>query len=75
MTQLRAYLSEHGIRQEDFAAQLGTSQSTVSKVVAGRLTPTLRLAVKIEQLTCGLVPVKSWVADVAMLDSTEGDAA
>lgn len=61
MTKLACYLDAEGINQKDFAALLGVAQGTVSRIASGAKRPGLALAVKIESLTEGKVPVASWV--------------
>ncbi len=64
MSKLASFLSANSIRQAVFAAQIGTSQATVSKLVNGDVRPSLELAVRIERATDGAVPVASWVPDI-----------
>jgi predicted transcriptional regulator len=45
------------------AAAIGRNRHRVSAYCAGRSTPSLDAAVKIEQLTGGYVPAPSWVRD------------
>lgn len=60
MTHLRTYLSENKITQEAFAATIGVTQATVSKLAARAIGPSLDLAIKIERATSGAVPVEAW---------------
>lgn len=57
---LRVWLIDHRMEQQDFAAQIGTSPSTLSRVIKGFQVPTLALAVKIETETAGEVAVRDW---------------
>ncbi len=61
MEHLCAYLKENGIRQSDFAAAVGATQATISKLVSGAMLPSLQLAVKIQSETQGRVTCESWV--------------
>lgn len=51
MTTLAAYLADTGTSQNDFAVTLGVDKGTVSRLVAGKMTPSLPLAAKIEAVT------------------------
>lgn len=61
MEHLKAYRQKQGILQAAFAEMLGTTQTTISKLESGKLTPNLILAHKIEVATGGAVPMSSWV--------------
>lgn len=60
MSDLGTYLKENRIRQADFAAAIGVTQATVSKLIAGG-RPSLPLAVAIERTTGGVVRAASWI--------------
>lgn len=64
MSNLANFLSSSGITQEDFAASIGVTQATVSRLASKKhkMKPGLELAVAIERATDGAVPVTSWVA-------------
>ena len=62
MTELGHFLRGRGISQKDFSAQLGVDQSVMSRFVNGQARPGLDLAVKIERVTGGAVPVETWVS-------------
>lgn len=68
MSDLGTYLKNHGIRQADFAAAIGATQATVSKLIAGG-RPSLSLAVSIERATGGAVAASSWIPDTALPSS------
>jgi transcriptional regulator with XRE-family HTH domain len=61
MTILNHYLQNAGIRQADFAKEIGIGQAMVSRLVRGNAKPSLALADKIERASKGAVPIKSWV--------------
>lgn len=61
MTKLQEYLTRNDIRQSAFAVAVGASQATISKLASGSMRPGLDLAIAIERLTDGAVPVASWV--------------
>lgn len=48
---LAEFLSRPGCSQSKLASDLGVAPSTISKIVKGTRTPSLRLAARIEQLT------------------------
>jgi len=56
---LSQYLIGHKITQSEFAAQIGVTQATVSRLCSGK-TPSLRLAAKIHDATAGAVPFETW---------------
>lgn len=58
---LKTYLKENGESQTDFAARVGTTVPTISRIVSGTLRPALDLAHKIEQATRRQVPTETWV--------------
>ena len=60
MNELGRHLKSKAIRQADFAAIVGLSQPTVSKLCAGISRPSLGVALLIEEATGGKVPVKVW---------------
>jgi DNA-binding XRE family transcriptional regulator len=74
MTKLQSYLVQECLRQGDFAALVGATQATISKLASGTARPSLDLAFAIEKATAGAVPVASWDPDLTQPPSTE-DAA
>ena len=74
MTHLRTYLSDRGITQEAFAATIGVTQATVSKLATGSIGPSLDLAIKIQKATDGVVTVEAWRSGAAP-DGNAGAAA
>lgn len=61
MDALALYLLQNGLTQKKFAETLNVDQATISKLVRGRLMPSLELAVAIQRETGGAVPAASWV--------------
>jgi transcriptional regulator with XRE-family HTH domain len=61
MSDLKDYLSRAGMKQEAFALRVGVTQATVSKLIARTMTPSLELALKIEDATGGAVSARSWL--------------
>ncbi len=64
MSKLQTYLTSHGLRQADFAAAVGATQATISRLANGSMRPSLELAVAIERATAGAVTAASWVPDM-----------
>ena len=61
MSDLKSYRKLNGLLQEDLGKLLGVQQTTISKLESGFMQPGLELAIQIEDLTKGAVPVRSWV--------------
>lgn len=70
MDKLLSYLKARHATQAEFAASVGITQAALSRMLAGKITPSLTTAVRIERATDGAVPASSWVTDLR-----EGDAA
>lgn len=60
---LTEYLSAAGHSATDFAAILGCETSTVTRILKGERSPSVHLAVKIEEATGGQVTPKDFVSD------------
>jgi predicted transcriptional regulator len=75
MDTLAQYLKTHGVTQEAFAAQIGTSQGYVAKLVNGTRSPRLSVAQRIQDATKGAVPITGWDHLKAVVDAAKGDAA
>lgn len=60
---LKAYLEEKKIAPSAFAQKIGTSKAYVSFLSRKERTPSLRLAVRIEDLTDGAVTVRDWLPE------------
>ncbi|MFB9223554.1 helix-turn-helix domain-containing protein [Paracoccus cavernae] len=61
MQTLKSYLQSSKVTQAEFAASVAVKQGTVSKLISGRILPSLKLAQRIDAATGGRVPVGSWV--------------
>ena len=72
MENLSAYLKQQNLTQTAFAARLHISSSHLSLLLAGKKTPSLALAVRIERVTAGAIKATSWV--LAPIDQHEGAA-
>lgn len=53
MTNLHEYISKHDGTAEAFAAKVGVSKSTISRWLAGSVTPSREKAVAVERVTNG----------------------
>lgn len=69
MEQLTSYLKSHSISQTVFAERIGVSQSALSKMCSGSISPALKTALDIARETGGAVPVEVWAVN------SEGTAA
>lgn len=58
---LKDFLKLSKIREGDFAAQLGVSQSSVSRYATGRAMPKPKTILEIERLTDGAVTWRDFV--------------
>ena len=58
----REFIKATGETQLIWAKRLGVSSPYLSDLIAGKKTPSLALAVRIEQETSGAVSVSSWVS-------------
>ena len=63
MTRLQTYANTFDGKQRDLAEVFGISQPYLSSLLTRNKRPSLELAVRIEQITNGAVPVASWVDD------------
>jgi len=59
---LNTWITQSNRKRSEIAAALGITASFLSLLENGHKTPSLALAVRIEALTGGRVPVASWVA-------------
>lgn len=56
--------SPRRLTQEQFAQEVGTSSSTISRLVSGRRRPSLDLARRISEVTNGKVTANDFVGEV-----------
>lgn len=61
-TELSRWLARSGANRGEFAAKLGMERTSFDRYARGERVPDVRLAFKIEDLTDGAVPARSWVA-------------
>lgn len=57
---LRCWLASAGKTQMDIAQDLGVNQSTISKLMAGKILPSIKTAHDIQSYTGGAVSSSSW---------------
>lgn len=62
MQKLITYLRENQITQSTFAGRIGITQAALSRMLSGRIVPSLETAVKIQRETGGAVGADEWVA-------------
>ena len=58
---LQTYLETAGLTQAEFASRIGTTHATISRLIAGKFLPSLKLAVAIERASGDIVKANSWV--------------
>ncbi|WP_299945299.1 helix-turn-helix transcriptional regulator [uncultured Ruegeria sp.] len=58
---LANHLAAENISQRDFAVLVESHQSIISRIINGRLRPSLEMAFAIERATNGAVPASHWV--------------
>ena len=63
MEKFKEYLKTSFVLQEKLAADLGISQPMISRLKSGAGLPSLKLAIKIERISGGKVPVTSWIPE------------
>lgn len=71
---LKTYLASIDEKQADFAARVNTTPATVSRLCAGTLRPSLKLAHDIERETKGKVQAESWLAIPETAEPTQAAA-
>lgn len=59
---LSDYLEKKKVTAAEMAERVGVSREYISMLAAGKRTPSLEIAFKIERHSSGLVPVKTWGA-------------
>lgn len=65
MMTLAQYLKSSRTKQEDFAATIGVTQATVSRLVRGVALPNIAMAATIKAATDGKVDFEVWVTSAA----------
>lgn len=61
MEKMKLYLKEKKMTQKEFSKRHGIPESVLSRSIAGKTVPTLRIAILIEGATRGKVKAKDWV--------------
>ncbi|MBL8922822.1 MAG: hypothetical protein JNJ54_28495 [Myxococcaceae bacterium] len=72
-TELSHWLARSGVNRGEFATKLGMERTSFDRYARGERVPDVRLAFRIEDLTDGAVPARSWVA-VLELRETQSSA-
>ena len=62
MKKLANFLSRNNLTGAAFAAKINAHPSTVSRILAGSLIPTIDLAYRIQSATGGAVKFTDWVS-------------
>lgn len=62
---LGAWVDEHGWTRQQLADELGITLASAARFCSGDRRPSLEMAVKIEDLTKGAVPVRYWLQILA----------
>lgn len=57
---LKQHIKSSGRPRADWARQLGVSEAYLSQLINNRKRPSLDLAIRIERITDGAVPARSW---------------
>lgn len=57
---LKKWMSNRKLNNRQIARMIGSSEATVSRYVSGSRTPCLLYAIRIKQITDGLVPTETW---------------
>lgn len=70
MMTLAEYLKSSRTKQEDFAATIGVTQATVSRLVRGVALPNIAMAAAIKAATDGKVDFEVWVTSATKSPST-----
>lgn len=66
---LRAWRKEADLSQGQAAEKLGVRQARWSELESGEHSPGRELAIRIEQLTGGAVPIEAWSDDPTIHDA------
>ena len=64
---LAAYLSEHGMRQREFAGRVGVTEGCVANWIRGYRHVSVSQAVKFERVTG--IPLQEWVTAIVADDA------
>ena len=64
MEKLKQYLAQTETTQASLADLIGVSRSHMNELVSGAKKPSLNVAIKIENATCGKIAASEWTHDV-----------
>ena len=65
MSKLRAYRSEHGLSQADFAKSVGVKKATISRIEKGRRTPSMGLVSRMVEASSGALTADDFMPEPA----------
>lgn len=69
MSIFASFLKRSGLSHRDFAKKVQVDPSIISRLTTGKMTPSLKLAAKIERTTQGEIRATSWINE----DVRKGD--
>ena len=69
MSSFVSFLKCSGLSHRDFAKKVQVDPSIISRLTTGKMTPSLKLAAKIERITQGEIRATSWINE----DVRKGD--
>lgn len=74
MTKLRQWLTENKISQQDFGKQVGVTRGAIWQIANGVITPSLDLAIRIEDATQGGVRARDLLPEQDQSEQKEAVA-
>jgi len=63
MSSFASFLKRSGLSHRDFAKKVQVDPSIISRLSTGKMTPSLKLAARIERTTQGEIGATSWIKD------------
>lgn len=60
MKKLAQYIESNGITKVAFAKSIGTSRFYIHDLISGRRAPSVKMMLKIEEVTKGRIKAKDW---------------
>ncbi len=63
MSSFVSFLKCSGLSHRDFAKKVQVDPSIISRLSTGKMTPSLKLAARIERITQGQIGATSWIKD------------
>ncbi len=72
---LKTFIDSSGMTQSEWAQLLEIREGYLSDLICGAKRPSLALAVRIERLTDGAVPIETWAREKQESAAAEGGPA